>query len=1452
MVSELGGASASGKPFKNKTISIRLDDSNYLLWRQQVLFAVESLALTSHVDGTIKIPPQFILQDGVKTVNDEFLLYKQQDSALCSWLLSSIGSSILPTLVNCKTTFEIWEKIQQAFSISSTTKIMHLHCSLKSLRKRDQTMLEYLAQIQAICDSLAACGNPLTETMHISAILSGLPPEYEPVVAVITSSQQPYKLDGVCSVLLDTEARQQDFLGQQLSVNLAQGPSTGSNFRQGPQSFGSNGPYGRGGFGNQFQQSFNQGFSPNQGFGRSSMPVYRGPISNRGGGRGGRFFNGGGRTRIQCQICGKLGHLAIRCYHRFDQSFDGSSTVLVNNCYVTDDSEESAGDEGFVQDGSLQNSAAVTSDELGYGDAAWYPDSGATTHLTPDAGMVSNSSIYHGTGKVSVANGMTVPISKIGEASLNSRTRPLFLNNLLHVPTIKKNLMSVSQFTKDNNVSIEFYPSSCVVKDLETQQMILQGLESDGLYKFIPDQDGSDFSFFDKNNGSVPSLDEHNVCAVSSVDSFELWHRRIGHMSSENLVKLLKSCNISVDCNKIGSFFCDACQLGKSHKLQFNSSLTSYDSPLQYVQIDLWGPAPVVSNNFAYYLSIVDAYSRYTWIYFLARKSDAYDAMKKFHVLAEKQFGYKLKVVQSDCGLEFKPLGSYFSQHGIVFRHSCPHTSEQNGIVERKHRHIVELGLTLMAQSSVPFKYWSDSFYTAIFLINRMPSKVLGGVTPFEKNFKKKPDLNFLKVYGCQCFPLTRPYNSHKLEYRSKPCVFLGYCANQHGYKCLSKDGRVYVSRHVKFNENFFPFSKRSSATSFFQEDQNSSVSAKFVCPVKAATVPSSGSLSKDVAAGSGASDVAVGQTADTSSGADVAEHSPLTDVGSAVSSSSSSSSSYKSSSSSSSGGHHMVTRSKAGVFKPKVFYTEASAVEPKNVHQAMKSEEWKDAVQKEINALVEKGTWDLVQLPPDRIPIGCKWLFKIKRNADGSISRFKARLVAKGYSQQAGFDFSETFSPVVKAVTVRVILNLALSNGWVLRQIDVDNAFLNGDLVEEVYMDQPPGFEQVDADGNLLVCRLRKSLYGLKQAPRAWFEKFRGFLVTSLKFSASLADSSLYFRNTSNGKVFIMVYVDDIVVTGDNADEVDSIIKEINYVFSLKDLGKLSYFLRMTVHQVNHGVILSQRKYVVELLEKMNLVDVSPSTSPMVTSPVLSSTDGEPFENLTLYRQVVGTLQHICNTRPDVQYAVNKVSQFMQAPLDKHWSAVRRIVKYLKGTIDYSLFFSTGPVATTLTAYSDSDWGAKSDDRRSTSGHCLFLGNNLVSWSSKKQSVVSRSSTEAEFIGIANAMCDAMWVKSLLTELGISLAATPIIWCDNTSAIAHTANPVHHAKLKHVELDLSFVREKVVGGEFQINYVPALDQIADVLTKPLHTSFFVKLRQKMQVFSPEELRLQNITLVQS
>ncbi|GMI81878.1 hypothetical protein HRI_001857100 [Hibiscus trionum] len=1559
MVSEVSMAENSTKPFTNKSISIRLDDTNYLLWKQQIIFAIESLALTDHIDSDFSVPDQHILANGVRSVNPEFTRFKQEDSALCSWLLSSMGPSILPALVNYKNALQIWEKVRQIFSVTSTTRVMHLHCSLKNIRKRDQSMRD-LAQIQSVCDSLAACGNPLSETMHISTILSGLPSEYEPVVAVITSSQQPYKLDGVTSVLLDTESRQLEVLAQDSLANLVQGSNSSMGHNPFNSSFGylASGPTNTG--------YSNAGYSANSGYGysntqRSSVPLFRpnNPNSNsaRGGtpfrGRGGRFFPG--RSRPQCQICGKIGHLANRCYFRFDQAYEGiGNPMAVNQITYSDD------DQSFIQGGCAslpsqdQNqgfsgqpasasdpviaSVAAVTEDFSFGDAAWYPDSGATSHLTADAGKFLSSTPYRGSGKVCVADGSSIPISGIGNSVINSCLRPLQLNNLLHVLVVSKNLLSVSKFTKDNNVSVEFFPNFCVVKDLITRQVMLRGSQNDGLYKIESSAiDAADCALFVNNchksfldsgqcsNSFVPCNLSSGSNVLSSTSCFSavdvnVWHRRLGHPSADVMSKLSTLCNFEKFNKDLIS--CEACKLGKSHKLPFHSSKTVYDKPLQNVQVDVWGSAPLISNNFCYYVSFVDAATRYTWIYFAAKKYDVAKLVINFHTMAERQSDCKLKVIQSDCGSEFKPLSSYFAKHGIQFLNTCPYTSEQIGRVERKHRHIVELGLTLMAQSGVPFKFWSDSFYTAVYLINRLPSKTLGGCSPYEKMFKKEPNYNFMRIFGCQCYPLTRPYNQNKLQFRSKPCLFLGYSSTQHGYKCLDAEGKLIVSRHVQFNEGCFPClqdkgvstssmanpvgskyvkprtivspqqelyvptnSSRSSDTLFSEpmsDDSSVSVpsSQQFHPPVissprqapsqqippvvssplqaSSQQIPFSQQIPQQASPSfpEFVSELVHEHNSEYSSSvhpstvaephvSELPEH--VSELPESVSNSANSPSGEMPSGSAKLPTHTMVTRSKAGVFKPKVFLAQPDVQDsvPTTIQQAMDSPVWKEAVLKEYEALLSKETWTLVDLPADRIPIGCKWLFKIKHNSDGSIARYKARLVAKGFSQQAGFDYFETYSPVVKLVTVRILLSVALNNGWCLRQIDIDNAFLNGDLSEEVYMQQPPGFEQQSSHGNKLVCKLQKSLYGLKQAPRAWFEKFRNHLVTSLKFTSSLADSSLYFRESNGNIVYIMVYVDDIVVTGNSATEVSLVIEDISKAFSLKDLGQLTYFLGMNIQSVSQGLILSQKKHILELLEKTKMNDATVTPTPMVTSPQISSKDGVALEDGSLYRQVVGTLQHICTTRLDIQFAVNKLSQYMQAPLDKHWTAVKRIIRYLKVTLNHGLFFSNSPGSNTLVAYTDSDWGTSIDDKRSTGGHCVFLGGNLVSWGSKKQSVVSRSSTEAEFRSLADTMCDTMWVRSLLSELKIQLSKTHVIWCDNTSAIAHSANPVHHAKLKHVELDLSFVREKVAAGQFQVCYVPASEQIADVLTKPLSAAFFVHLRQKLRVYYPDELRSQ-------
>lgn len=464
-------------------------------------------------------------------------------------------------------------------------------------------------------------------------------------------------------------------------------------------------------------------------------------------------------------------------------------------------------------------------------------------------------------------------------------------------------------------------------------------------------------------------------------------------------------------------------------------------------------------------------------------------------------------------GGEYITLNSFLTTHGIQHRISCPHTPEQNGLAERKHRHIVDMGFTLLAKASLPMTFWDDAFSTAVYIINRLPTPILQSKSPFEILFHKSPDYQSLKVFGCSCFPNLRPYNTNKMQFRSVKCTFLGYSPKHKGFKCLGPQNRVFISRDVLFDESSFPFSSSPSVSSFPSLPSSSSSSTGFLSSLPSIPlVPSimtSAPSNTNVINMSNASPVLQPVTTDV-----FVSPSPVQDPLSPQSSSSSASSSgsstrymlpppspFLSSNNQSSSvsttpsvipsqpsaklttnhnAHTMLTRSKQGIFKPKAYL---AITEPKNTAAALSHPQWKAAMDEEYNALITNNTWSLVPLPQGKKPIGCKWVFRIKENPDGSVNKYKARLVAKGFHQQPGFDFNETFSPVVKPVTVRIVLTLALSQGWSIKQLDVNNAFLNGSLTEEVFMVQPPGFEQ---GTSTTVCKLHKSLYGLRQAPRA------------------------------------------------------------------------------------------------------------------------------------------------------------------------------------------------------------------------------------------------------------------------------------------------------------------------------------------------------------------------------
>nr|KYP56497.1 Retrovirus-related Pol polyprotein from transposon TNT 1-94 [Cajanus cajan] len=384
--------------------------------------------------------------------------------------------------------------------------------------------------------------------------------------------------------------------------------------------------------------------------------------------------------------------------------------------------------------------------------------------------------------------------------------------------------------------------------------------------------------------------------------------------------------------------------------------------------------------------------------------------------------------------------------------------------------------------------------------------------------------------------------------------------------------------------------------------------------------------------------------------------------------------------------------------------------------------------------------------------------------------------------------------------------------------------------------MVQPPGFEVEDKS---LVCKLNKALYGLKQAPRQWFDRLK-FTLLQFGFQASKCDPSLFMYKHQDQIIFLLVYVDDIIITGSSSQFIQQITDQLNSTFSLKQLGQLDYFLGIKIkHLPDKSLLMTQSKYIQDLLHKTSMAEAHPISSPMLSGCKLSKTGADLFHDPTLYRSVVGALQYATLTRPEISFAVNKVCQFMANPLDSHWVAVKRILRYLKGTLSHGLHMKSVVLGKpfSITAMCDSDWASDIDDRKSTSGSAIYLGPNLISWWSRKQQVTARSSTEAEYRSIAHTSAELTWIKALLQELQVPFS-TPVLLCDNQSAVAIAHNPVFHSRTKHMEIDVFFVREQVLSKQLLVYHIPVLDQWADVLTKSLSPARFQFLRDKLNVKS--------------
>ena len=660
-------------------------------------------------------------------------------------------------------------------------------------------------------------------------------------------------------------------------------------------------------------------------------------------------------------------------------------------------------------------------------------------------------------------------------------------------------------------------------------------------------------------------------------------------------------------------------------------------------------------------------------------------------------------------------------------------------------------------------------------------------------------------MFGCKAFAHVSKELRQKLDVKSTPCIFVGYGDEEFGYKLWDPvTKRIVRSRDVVFHENQ-NIGTEASSRELSSDTPNPA-------PLQSAT-DNEEMQDRDPEAEEEAQGVEQGEQESSPPAAGVppqgldGDEPPLVDE---------------------------PRRSARGrLLIPSRRYPESDYIlltdegEPESFQEVQTHADrslWVQAMQEEMSSLQKNQTYELVKLPEGKKALKNKWVFKLKKDGQGKLMKHKARLVVKGFQQKKGIDFDEIFSPVVKMMSIRVILGLVASLNLELEQMDVKTAFLHGDLEEEIYMEQPEGFAAPGKDH--LVCRLKKSLYGLKQAPRQWYKKFDSFMM-SHGYKRLVADQCVYVRRFQNDKfVILLLYVDDMLIVGEDRSMINKLKKELSKSFDMKDLGPAQQILGMKIVRDRKvkRVWLSQQKYVEQVIRRFNMGDAKPVKTPLANHFKLSKSscpsskkEIEEMEAIP-YSSAVGSLMYamVC-TRPDIAHAVGMVSRFLSNPGKDHWEAVKWILRYLKGTSNMCLCF--GGAKPVLEGYTDSDMAGDLDSRKSTSGFLFTFAGGAVSWQSKLQKCVALSTTEAEYIAAAEAGKEMLWMKRFLQELGVSQEDYKV-HCDSQSALDLSKNSMYHSRTKHIDIRYHWIREAMEQQLLKLVKIHTKENPADMLTK--------------------------------
>lgn len=1087
------------------------------------------------------------------------------------------------------------------------------------------------------------------------------------------------------------------------------------------------------------------------------------------------------KKEIRCYHCKQIGHYKSNC------------PVLKSN----------RGNQGLKSNNGNQEKANVFSAVfLGgqiFSKNDWYVDSGASVHLTTNKDWLFDVTSPKDLTEIVVANKSKALVKCTGNLNLTTvveeKKFDVLVKDVLYVPQVATNLLSVSQLIKNGNKVI-FGSDGCKIFNKDALLIGVARLV-DNMYKLYTE------------------LPKQCFIASGTPVSGETWHRRLGHINEKELKIMTKGAVDGMMCKgkiKTSKQNCEVCNEGKQTRLSFPKKGSRASCVLEIVHADVCGPMEVKSLGGArYFLILKDDFSKMAFVYFLHTKEQVFEYFKQFKSMVENQVERKIKILRSDNGGEFcgATFENFLKQAGILHQKSNCYTPEQNGSAERLNRTVVERARCLLFDAKLDKKFWAEAVNTAVYLRNRSTISGLENRTPFEVWFGKKPDISNLRIFGSKVMTHIPKENRLKWDKKSRKMILVGYSETSKGYRLYDPvTNKININRDVAIMEEI---KEKIQIVMNGNDKAADSVGDTIINEQLIEDTEEENSADTEHVKYTNCEDISDEEDCETT-------ESPGSES------------------------RRSKRQPKPKEFKDFVTYMcmEGTGVDdPLTVEEVSSrpdAEMWKKAMLEELESFEENNAWEVVDWPKDTSAavVRCKWVFKKKVSCEGVV-RYRARLVAKGFSQKKGIDYEETFSPVVRFSSLRLLFALSVKLGLDISHLDVKTAFLNGYLKENVYMQIPESF--VCSDENKCL-KLKRAIYGLKQSSRAWNDRVNDVLL-GLNYYKSKYEPCLYSKKENELITIIAVYVDDFFIFSNNENETDMVKSELSSKFKIKDLGRIKECLGMQVDfdQKNNVITLSQKIYITQLLKKFNMFDAKTVSTPMDVKVNLE--DRDTNENIRAqypYQNLIGSLMYLSVlTRPDISYSVSFLSQFNNVYNEGYWKCAKRILRYLKGTVNYCLRFSRDNLD--IQGFVDADWASDTIDRRSYTGYAFKLCGSLVSWESSKQKTVALSSTEAEYMAISEAAKEAIYLRGLLLEL-TGNATCVTLYNDNQSALKLSVNPVYHKRSKHIDVRHHFIREIITNKLVKVEYMSTDVMPADILTKSLGSEKHYKLLKLLGIIS--------------